>query len=161
MHDYQLIYCDPPWQYGNKASNGAAVNHYSTMSLTDLKRLPVWSLAAPNAVLAMWYTGNFNDEAKQLAELKALPPVAWHTEDHDTDKTATTYSQEIAERWKCKGWPITELFTAAKPVNVATIQDELIEQVGVMCDQATNTEEKNVYGHAYCVFEIRNTPLPA
>lgn len=21
MHDYQLIYCDPPWQYGNKASN--------------------------------------------------------------------------------------------------------------------------------------------
>ncbi|AIN17421.1 MT-A70 family protein [Yersinia rochesterensis] len=68
MNDYQLIYCDPPWQYGNKSSNGAAVNHYRTMSLTDLKRLPVWSLAAPDAVLAMWYTGNFNDEAKQLAE---------------------------------------------------------------------------------------------
>lgn len=68
MSGYQLIYCDPPWPYGNKASNGAAVNHYGTMSLTDLKRLPVWSLSAPNAVLAMWYTGNFNDEAKQLAE---------------------------------------------------------------------------------------------
>ncbi|MGH1529633.1 MT-A70 family methyltransferase [Yersinia proxima] len=68
MSGYQLIYCDPPWQYGNKASNGAAVNHYRTMSLTDLKRLPVWSLTAPDAVIAMWYTGNFNDEAKQLAE---------------------------------------------------------------------------------------------
>lgn len=68
MTGYQLIYCDPPWTYGNKASNGAAVNHYSTMSLTDLKRLPVWSLAAPDAVLALWYTGNFNDEARQLAE---------------------------------------------------------------------------------------------
>lgn len=53
---------------------------------------------------------------EQLAELKALPPVAWHTEDHDTDKSATTYNQEVAEQWKYKGWPVTELFTAAKPV---------------------------------------------
>ncbi|CNF28173.1 putative adenine-specific modification methylase [Yersinia nurmii] len=68
MSDYQLIYCDPPWQYSNKASNGAADNHYGTMTLMDLKRLPVWSLSASDAVLAMWYTGNFNDEAKQLAE---------------------------------------------------------------------------------------------
>ncbi|CNH34423.1 Uncharacterised protein [Yersinia pekkanenii] len=52
---------------------------------------------------------------EQLAELKALPPVAWHTEDHDTDKSATTYNQEVAEQWKYKGWPVTELFTAAKP----------------------------------------------
>ncbi|MBZ7490664.1 DNA methyltransferase, partial [Klebsiella michiganensis] len=27
---YQLIYVDPPWQYGNKISNGAAENHYET-----------------------------------------------------------------------------------------------------------------------------------
>lgn len=55
--NYDLIYCDPPWEYGNRISNGAACNHYSTMSIEDLKRLPVWSLAADNAVLAMWYTG--------------------------------------------------------------------------------------------------------
>lgn len=65
---YQLIYADPPWQYGNKISNGAAGNHYSTMTLQDLKRLPVWSIAAENSVLAMWYTGNHSQEAIALAE---------------------------------------------------------------------------------------------
>lgn len=65
---YQLIYVDPPWQYGNKISNGAAENHYETISLVELKRLPVWSLAAENSVLAMWYTGTHNREAEELAE---------------------------------------------------------------------------------------------
>ena len=66
--NYDLIYCDPPWEYGNRISNGAACNHYSTLSIEDLKRLPVWSLAADNAVLAMWYTGTHNREAVELAE---------------------------------------------------------------------------------------------
>ena len=65
---YQLIYVDPPWQYGNKISNGAAENHYSTMSLAELKRLPIWDVAAEDAVLAMWYTGTHTEEAIELAE---------------------------------------------------------------------------------------------
>ncbi len=65
---YSLIYADPPWAYENTISNGAAVDHYSTMRLIDLKRLPVWELAAENAVLAMWYTGTHNQEAIELAE---------------------------------------------------------------------------------------------
>ncbi|MDK6960274.1 MULTISPECIES: MT-A70 family methyltransferase [Klebsiella] len=66
--NYDLIYCDPPWEYGNRISNGAACNHYSTMSIDDLKFLPVRKLAAENAVLAMWYTGTHNREAVELAE---------------------------------------------------------------------------------------------
>lgn len=65
---YQLIYADPPWTYGNKISNGAANNHYKTMSLEDLKRLPVWLLYEPDSVLAMWYTGTHSEEARELAE---------------------------------------------------------------------------------------------
>ncbi|EPG4898058.1 MT-A70 family methyltransferase [Citrobacter koseri] len=65
---YSLIYADPPWEYGNRASNGAAADHYSTMKLIDIKRLPVWKLAADDAVLAMWYTGTHNQEAIELAE---------------------------------------------------------------------------------------------
>ncbi|WP_233436561.1 MT-A70 family methyltransferase [Raoultella ornithinolytica] len=65
---YSLIYADPPWSYGNTISNGAAADHYSTMRLVDLKRLPVWEVAAENAVLAMWYTGTHNQEAIELAE---------------------------------------------------------------------------------------------
>ncbi|OZT31971.1 DNA methyltransferase, partial [Salmonella enterica subsp. enterica serovar Heidelberg] len=53
---YSLIYADPPWEYGNTVSNGAAENHYGTMKLIDIKRLPVWELAAEDSVLAMWFT---------------------------------------------------------------------------------------------------------
>lgn len=65
---YSLIYADPAWSYGNTVSNGAAAGHYDTMSLIDMKRLPVWELAAENAVMAMWYTGTHNREAMELAE---------------------------------------------------------------------------------------------
>lgn len=68
MNRYSLNYADPAWSYGNTISNGAAVDHYPTMSLLDMKRLPVWELAAENAVLAMWYTGTHNQEAIELAE---------------------------------------------------------------------------------------------
>ena len=68
MNRYSLIYADPAWSYGNTISNGAAVDHYPTMSLLDMKRHPVWELAADNAVLAMWYTGTHNQEAIELAE---------------------------------------------------------------------------------------------
>lgn len=47
--------------------------------------------------------------------------------------------------------------TLAVP-NVKTIEDNLIEQVGLMCDQATNIEEKNVYGRAYCVLKYGILP---
>ena len=65
---YGLIYADPPWSYGNTISNGAASDHYSTMTLTDIKRLPVWELAEENAVLVMWYTGTHVEEARSVAE---------------------------------------------------------------------------------------------
>ncbi|MBP2856161.1 DNA methyltransferase [Dickeya oryzae] len=68
MKKYSLIYADPPWSYSNSVSNGAAVNHYGTMSLAELKRLPVWSLAHDDAVLALWYTGTHAAEAEELAE---------------------------------------------------------------------------------------------
>lgn len=64
---YKLIYADPPWSYGNKISNGNAQHHYSTMTLAELKRLPVWSLADDDAVLAMWYTGTHSEQARELA----------------------------------------------------------------------------------------------
>ena len=38
-------------------------------------------------------------------------PVAWHTDDHLTDRTATTYRKEMMQAWQYKGWPITPLYT--------------------------------------------------
>ena len=65
---YALIYADPAWSYDNKGSRAKADNHYPTMSITDLKRLPVWDLAADDAILAMWWVPPMPLEAIQLAE---------------------------------------------------------------------------------------------
>lgn len=82
MSGYKLILADPPWSYSNKASNGAADNHYGTMKFADLLKLPVSNLAADDAVLAMWYTGNFNAEAMGLARawgftVKTMKGLTW------------------------------------------------------------------------------------
>ncbi|MCP1404468.1 hypothetical protein [Achromobacter insolitus] len=37
---------------------------------------------------------------------------AWFTEDHLTDKSATTWDRTVAERWRAKGWPVQSLFAA-------------------------------------------------
>lgn len=49
-----------------------------------------------------------------LAEQQAQrqEPYGWHTEDHLTDRSATTYSKDVADRWKSKGWPVTPLYTS-------------------------------------------------
>ena len=36
---------------------------------------------------------------------------AWRTEDYRNDKSATTYSKEVADRWVDKGWPVWPLYT--------------------------------------------------
>lgn len=50
--------------------------------------------------------------ALELIKLKGdQVPVAWFTDDKEVDKSATTYSEDVARRWLAKGWPVGELFT--------------------------------------------------
>ena len=60
---FGLVYCDPPWHFQryseefSEASVGRAPqDHYDTMSLDDLKALPVMDLCAPVAVCVLWAT---------------------------------------------------------------------------------------------------------
>ena len=48
----------------------------------------------------------------ELAAIKAQEPIGWYTEDHLDDKSATTYSWTVAERWVEKGWPVSPLYAA-------------------------------------------------
>jgi len=61
----------------------------------------------------------------ELADLKAQEPVAWFTDDRESDKSATTYDKAVAERWKVKGWPVGKLYAApvvsAEPQGVADV----------------------------------------
>lgn len=79
---YDLILADPPWQYSNKISNGAANNHYHTTSFYSLTRLPIETISSENSVLCMWYTGAFALEAIKLAEawgftMKTMKAFTW------------------------------------------------------------------------------------
>lgn len=66
---YRVIYADPPWQYGDERSGfGGATDHYNTMTMEDLKAMPVASLAEDNAVLFLWGTAPLLPEAVELIE---------------------------------------------------------------------------------------------
>jgi len=66
---YRVIYADPPWQYGDERSggnHGGAVDHYNTISINELKNMPIASLAEDNAVLFLWATAPLLPEALEL-----------------------------------------------------------------------------------------------
>jgi N6-adenosine-specific RNA methylase IME4 len=65
---FRCIYADPPWAYENRASRGAAENHYPTMSVQQLCQLPIWQLADTSAHLHLWTTTSFLYEAKQVID---------------------------------------------------------------------------------------------
>jgi hypothetical protein len=60
---------------------------------------------------------------------KAQKPVAWFTEDNKTDKSATTYDKVVAERWKQKGWPATELYTAPPKREWVSLSEKEVQEI--------------------------------
>lgn len=65
---FPTIYADPPWQYNNEASRGAAANHYPTLPLEAICSEPVAELATENAHLHLWTTNGFLSSAFQVIE---------------------------------------------------------------------------------------------
>lgn len=64
---FATIYADPPWQF-EQSPRGAASHHYATMSLDELKALPVTDLAMPDSHLHLWTTHSFYCEALELLQ---------------------------------------------------------------------------------------------
>ncbi|TWU62661.1 hypothetical protein V7x_43960 [Crateriforma conspicua] len=61
--EFCTVYADPPWSYTNKASRGAADNHYLTLDIEAICSEPVRHLVADNAHLHLWTTNAFLREA--------------------------------------------------------------------------------------------------
>ena len=64
---YNIIYADPAWDYwsgGNKNQN----LHYTTMSLDDIRNLPVKNIADNDCVLFLWVTYPILQEAFKVIE---------------------------------------------------------------------------------------------
>lgn len=59
MGKYQIIYADPPWSYRvwrKKEHGRTAESHYSTMTIEEIRTLPVAQLADKNCILFLWVT---------------------------------------------------------------------------------------------------------
>lgn len=59
MKKYKVIYADPPWSYkvwSKKGAGRSAESHYPTMSIEDIKALPVAELADKDCALFLWIT---------------------------------------------------------------------------------------------------------
>ena len=54
---YNIIYADPAWSYkGTLQKNSAAKDHYDTMSMEEIWKLPVKDIADENCILFLWVT---------------------------------------------------------------------------------------------------------
>lgn len=51
---WPVLYADPPWEDEFGVTDRATDNHYATMTIDEIKALPVADLAQPDAVLYLW-----------------------------------------------------------------------------------------------------------
>ena len=71
---YKIIYADPPWSYGSKSAvNNSTGNqikpltdHYNTMSLNELKEMPIKNIIDDDCACFMWVTDSHLDEAIEI-----------------------------------------------------------------------------------------------
>jgi N6-adenosine-specific RNA methylase IME4 len=62
--EFDVVYADPPWRYGNMTPSATPEAHYPTMALADICALTV--PAAKNSVLYLWGTAPLLPEALQV-----------------------------------------------------------------------------------------------
>lgn len=64
---YSIIYADPPWRYDFSKDNADKIeNHYPTMTLNEIKRLPINLIAEENSVLFLWATAPKLEQALEV-----------------------------------------------------------------------------------------------
>lgn len=82
MNKYQIIYIDPPWEYGNFTKLGNARCHYKTLTFAELKQLNINKIADINCLLFLWVVSNKLDQCIDVGKFWGFKPVGvafvWH-----------------------------------------------------------------------------------
>lgn len=66
---YPVLYVDPPWRYEHAESESRAIeNQYPTMSLDEIKAMPLGDIAFDDCVLFMWATSPKLGEAFEVLD---------------------------------------------------------------------------------------------
>jgi N6-adenosine-specific RNA methylase IME4 len=64
---YNIILADPPWQYWEGGEKNQS-QHYNTMTLEEIKQLPVQNIAGDNCILFLWATFPYLKETIEVME---------------------------------------------------------------------------------------------
>jgi len=82
MKKYQIIYADPPWEYGSITKLGNARDYYKTMKFTELVELNIGKIADDSCLLFMWVVNQQLKNCVWLAEEWGFKYVStgfvWH-----------------------------------------------------------------------------------
>ena len=68
MKKYRIIYADPPWQYKENWGNGSNEHTYKTMSVEEIKSLPIKGIVSDTAHLYLWVTNPFLSEGLEICK---------------------------------------------------------------------------------------------
>ena len=62
---YDIIYCDPPWNYGSRGPRNGKFGKlpYNKMKTKDVARLPIKHIKKENSALFLWATSAFIEDA--------------------------------------------------------------------------------------------------
>ena len=68
MGKYNIVYADPPWDYGNTKNHkgkfwGIADRHYETMAFQDILNVPVHNFTHSDCFLFLWATSPFLEKS--------------------------------------------------------------------------------------------------
>ncbi len=64
---YSIIYADPPWKYFETGHHNQSF-HYNTMTIEDIKNLPIKELCREDCILFLWVTFPILKEAFEVIE---------------------------------------------------------------------------------------------
>jgi N6-adenosine-specific RNA methylase IME4 len=65
---YHIIVMDPPWSYDRSVGSGCAENHYDTLPIHEIKKLPIWQIAEKDCLLLLWVTNPQDKKWHDLIE---------------------------------------------------------------------------------------------
>jgi N6-adenosine-specific RNA methylase IME4 len=69
---YSVVVADPPWRFATYSQKGklkkSAERHYDTLTLEEIKALPVAELATPDCALVLWGTAPMLRESLDVME---------------------------------------------------------------------------------------------
>jgi len=100
---FDVVYMDPPWKYGSRGARGGQYGEldYVTMSIKELKQMPVAEILSDDAAVLMWTTSPFLKDAIALGE-------SWGLKYIRVDRVWAKVKDSGARHGVCGPWGMTD-----------------------------------------------------